>query len=172
MMDFVISKFAMIVAAVFLLLAGIGIYEIQKSALEDEELQNIADKISRAVNELNGINANTEVNISYNRSLGGLYLKPTVGGKGYSLQITRDLLFITQEGRKISSNFIGNVHLWEPELRDYNESQIANMDRVNKNLDVKSGEKVVIYVQRRQIEGSGTGYLTFVYIVPEGENTP
>jgi hypothetical protein len=166
MLDFVISKVAMIMAAVFILLAGIGIYEIQKSAMEDEELQNIADTISKTVNELSAINANTEVNISFDRYRGGIYLKSTVGNKGYTIEITRNLLFITQEGRRISSNFIGLVHLWKPELRLYDASQIASKDHKNNAFDISSGDDVVIFVESRQIEGSGSGYRTFVYWFP------
>jgi hypothetical protein len=163
MIDFVISKFAMIVAAVFVLLAGIGIYEIQKDAMEEEELQNIADKISKTVNELSGINANTEVNISFNRTRGGLYIKSTVGNKGYTLNITRNLLFITQEGRRIASNFIGIVHLWEPVESAYNRSEIARFDTQNKTYEINSGDAVVLFVERRQVEGPGSRYRTFVH---------
>jgi hypothetical protein len=166
MLDFVISKVAMIMAAVFILLAGIGIYEIQKSAMEEEELQNIADKIAKTVNELSGINANTEVNISSDRYRGGIYIKPTVGNEGYKINITRDIIFITQNGRSIASNFIDTIHLWKPEVKEYNRAEIAYLDQRNKTFEIRSGDDVVIYVERRQIEGSGSRYRTFVYWLP------
>ncbi len=64
MLDFVTSKIAMMVAAMIILLAGIGIYEIQKSAIEDEELQNIGDKIAKTINELDALNVLGDVGVT------------------------------------------------------------------------------------------------------------
>ena len=167
MLDFVMSKVAMIVAAVFILLAGIGLYEIQKSAMEEEELHNIADKIAKAVNELDALNANTNVNISFNRYMGGIYIKPTVGNKGYKINITRNLLFITQDGRRIASNFINAIHVWESDKGEYNGPEIADIDGKNRFLNIDSGDEVLIFVERKEIEVVGSKeYHTFVYSSP------
>ncbi len=164
MIDFVVSKVAMMMAAVFILLAGIGIYEIQKSAMEEEELQNIADKISETVNELSAINANTEVNISFDRYRGGIYIKPTVGGDVYKINITRNLLFITQKGRRIASNFINAIHVWEPDKGEYSGSEIADLDDENRYTKINSRDDIIIFVERKQIEVMGLQeYHTFVY---------
>ena len=164
MLDFMMSKLAMLVAAVIILLAGIGLYEIQKNAIEDEELQNIGDKIAKTVNELNALNADTKVNLTFNRYKEGIYIKPTVGGEVYTIRITQNLLFLTQKGRSIASNFLSAVHVWKPDKCDYNMTELADLDAENRDMEINSGEDIEIDLERKQIEVSGMlEYHTFVY---------
>ena len=165
MLDFVMSKVAMIVAAVFILLAGIGLYEIQKNAIEEEELQNIADKMAKTVNELSAMNADTKANFTFDRYEDGIYIPPTVGDSVYTIKITRNLLFISQDGRSISSNFLSAVHVWKPEKDIYNGTQIASLDDANRDMIISSEDDVVLFVERKQIEVMGLNeHHTFVYL--------
>ena len=165
MLDFITSRVAMIVAAVFILLAGIGLYEIQRNAMEDEEVQNIGDKIAGKINELDALNANTKVNFTFDRFSEGIYIKPTVGGEVYTINITRNLLFLKQNGRRITSNFLGVIHVWRPDKDNYNMTEFEELDAKNRYLEISSGEAVVIFAQRKQIEVSGMQeYHTFVFL--------
>lgn len=164
MLDFVISKVAMIVAAVFILLAGIGLYQIQKDAMEQEELQNIADKIAKSVNELSALNADTKVNFTFEKYADGIYIQPTVGDDYYKLRFTRDILFITQDGRSSSSNFICSVHLWRPDSDKYSTAEMETLDEANRDMKISSEDDIIIFMERKQIDRGVLEYNTFIYI--------
>jgi hypothetical protein len=163
MLDFVISKVAMIVAAVFILLAGIGLYQIQKDAMEDEELHNIADKIAKSVNELGALNAETKLNFTFDKYADGIYIQSTVGDDYYELRFTRDILFIRQGGRTISSNFIDSVHLWKPDKIKYSTEEMVTLDGANTDLKISSEDNILIFAERKQIDRGVLEFNTFIY---------
>lgn len=164
MLDFVISKVAMIVAAIFILIAGIGLWEIQNNAMEEEELQNIADDIAKMINEINAIEANTAINFTFDSDEDGIYLKPTIGDDKYKIRFFKDILFISQNDRKVSSVFVNDIHVWEAEQTKYNDTELYNLDRDNRELSIKSGGNMKIIAERTQIEVMGLmEYHTFIY---------
>ncbi len=164
MLDFVMSKMAMIVAALFLILAAFSLHEIQTNALEEEELQNMADVIAKTINDMNALNGNSNVNLTFNRDDNGIYIKPIIGNEAYTITITRNLIFLSQKGRTITSNFVSAIHVWQPVKGHYNTSQFANLDNANREVKTNSGDDVVV-IERKQIEVSGIlAYHTFVYL--------
>jgi hypothetical protein len=164
MLDFVVSKVAMIIAAIFILLAGLGLYQIQKDAMEEEELQNIADKIAKSVNEMSALNAVTRLNFTFDKYSDGIYIQPTVGEDYYNLRFSRDILFISQDSRSRSSNFICSVHLWRPEYGIYSNEEMDALDEANIDMKISSEYNVVINVERKQIDRGLLEYHTFVYL--------
>jgi hypothetical protein len=163
MLDFITSKIAMVMAAVFILLVALGMYEIQKNAIEEEELENIADKIAATINEISAMEGSTKVNLTFDDLGEGIYLKPKVGDDTYEIRFTPNLIFITQNGRGTSSNLISAIHLWKPDRNGYNAAELEDLDN-NREMKINSGDKVVIIVERTQIEVMGLlEHHTFVY---------
>ena len=163
MLDFITSKIAIVMAAVFILLVALGMYEIQNNAIEEEELENIANKISATIDEISAMEASTKVNLTFEDLGEGIYLKPKVGDDTYEIRITPNLVFIDQNGRGTYSHLITAVHLWKPDKNGYNATELEYLDN-NRELKIVSGDKVVIIVERTQIEAMGLlEHHTFVY---------
>ena len=163
MLDFVTSKIAMMIAAIIILTSVIGFYALQREQAKDMELQNIADKIAEAIHDVNIIQGETKVNVTFNRENEGVYVKPLVNGKSYETMITQNKVIITQNGRRSISNFVVSVHLWVPIFNAYNQTQIEEIDEANKTLELQAGEDFII--ERKSIEVSGVNeYITFIYV--------
>lgn len=163
MLELVTSKIAMMIAAMIILTSFLAIYALQRDSGQDLRLQNIADKIAGAIDDLNTLSGETIVNLTFERGKEGIYVKPTVEGKSYEIMISRYRVFITQESHRGISNLVGPIHLWEPLMNSFNHTNIENIDRENKTLELTSGEDFKI--ERKSVEISGENqYLTFVYI--------
>lgn len=163
MLDFVTSKIAMMIAAIIILTSVIGFYALQREQAKDMELQNIADKIAEAIHDVNIIQGETKVNVTFNRENEGVYVKPLVNGKSYETMITQNKVIITQNGKRSISNFVVSVHLWVPIFNAYNQTQIEEIDEANKTLELQAGEDFII--ERKSIEVSGVNeYITFIYV--------
>ncbi len=163
MLDFVTSKIAMMIAAIIILTTVIGLYALQREQAKDMELQNVADKIAEAIHNVNTIQGETKVNVTFDRGDDGIYVKPLMNGKGYEILITQNKVIITQNGRRSISNFVVSVHLWVPLFNAYNQTQIEEIDEANKTLELQAGEDFVI--ERKSIELSGENeYMTFIYV--------
>lgn len=163
MLDFVTSKIAMMIAAIIILTSVIGLYTLQREQAKDIELQNIADKIAEAIHNVNTIQGETKVNVTFNRGDDGVYVNPAVNGKSYEILITSNKVIITQNDRRSISNFVVSVHLWVPIFSAYNQTQIEEIDEANTTLELQAGEDFII--ERKSIEVSGEyEYMTFIYV--------
>lgn len=163
MLDFVTSKIAMMIAAIIILTSVIGLYALQREQAKDMELQNVADKIAEAIHNVNTIQGETKINVTYNRESDGVYVNPKVNGKDYEIMITPNKVIITQNGRRSISNFVVSVHLWVPIFNVYNQTQIEEIDEAYKTLELQAGDD--FNIERKSIEVSGENeYMTFVYV--------
>ncbi len=163
MLDFVMSKIAMMIAAIVILTSVLGFFYFQREEAKDLELENIAEKFTDAVNNINSLQGETVVNVTFDEGKEGIYVRPNVNGNNYEILMSRSNIIITQEKRRASDNFITPVHLWEPENKAYNQTQIEQKDDDNKKLEFVSGQDFKI--ERKFLEISGENeYMTFVYI--------
>ena len=162
-LDFVTSKIAMMIAAIVILTSVIGIYALQREQTKDLELGNIADKIAGAIDNINNLQGETKVNVTFDKGKEGIYIEPTVNGKNYEILISQYKIIITQEKRRSISNFVISIHLWPPLSNAYNLTEIEDIDGMNRTLEFVSGEDFKI--ERKLVEISGENdYRTFVYM--------
>ena len=163
MLEFVISKMAMMIAAIIILSSVLGIYTLQREQAKDLELRNIADKIADAIDDLNSLQGETKVNVTFERGKEGVYVKPSVKGKNYEIMIAQYKVMISQNHKRSISNLMGPTHSWEPLSNSYTLTQIEEIDGTNRTLELKSGKDFKI--ERKLIEISGENeYRTFVYV--------
>lgn len=163
MLEFVTSKIAMMIAAIIILTSVIGVYALQREQAKDLELQNIADKITGAIDNVNTIQGETKIKVTFDRGKEGVYVKPLVNGKNYEIMITKFKVIITQSSRRATSNFLDSIHLWTPLSNSYNLTQIKDNDKANRTLEFVSGDDFKIERKFMQINGENE-YRTFVYI--------
>ena len=163
MLDFITSKIAMMIAAIIILTSALGIYALQREQTKDLKLNNIADKIAGAIENINTLQGETKVNITFDKGKEGIYIDPTVNGKNYEILISQYKIMITQEERRAISNFVIQIHLWLPLSNAYNLTEIEDIDESNRTLEFLSGEDFKI--QRKLVEINGENeYRTFVYM--------
>ncbi len=163
MLDFITSKMAMMIAAIIILTSALGIYALQREQTKDLELNNIADKIAGAIENINTLQGETKVNVTFDIGKEGIYIDPMVNGKDYEILISQYKIMITQEERRAISNFVIQIHLWPPLSNAYNLTEIEYIDESNRTLEFLSGEDFKI--QRKLLEINGENeYRTFVYM--------
>lgn len=163
MLDFITSKMAMMIAAIIILTSALGIYALQREQTKDLELNNIADKIAGAIENINTLQGETKVNVTFDIGKEGIYIDPTVNGKDYEILISQYKIMITQMERRAISNFVTQIHLWPPLSNTYNLTEIENIDDSNRTLEFLSGDDFKI--QRKLLEINGENeYRTFVYM--------
>ncbi len=163
MFDLLTSKLAMMIAAIVILTSVLGIFAYQREQAKDLELRNIADKISKAIDEYNTLLGESKVNVTFHREEDGIYVKPKVDGKNYDILITKYKVIISQEARRFYSNFARPIHLWVPKSSAYNQTEIQECDSEFKILQLVSGPNFKI--ERKLLEiSSEREYETFVYV--------
>jgi hypothetical protein len=153
----------MMIAAIVILTSVIGIFAYQREQVKDLELRNIADKISKAIDEYNTLLGESKVNVTFDREEDGIYVQPKVDGKNYDILITKYKVIISQGARRFYSNFAGSIHLWIPQGSSYNHTEIQECDSEFKILQLVSGPNFKI--ERKLLEvDSEKEYGTFVYV--------
>jgi hypothetical protein len=163
LLDFITSKIVMMIAAIIILTSVLGIFAMQREDAKELELRNITDKISGTVNNINTVLGETKETITFTKGEDGIFLNPKVEGKTYEIIITRYEVIVKQEGKIFLSDFVVNIHLWEPENIAYNLTHLQNKDEENTKLDFTSGEDFIIHRKLIEIDGE-KGYTTFVYL--------
>jgi hypothetical protein len=163
MMDLITSKLAMMIAAVIILTTVLGVYAVQREQGKDIELMNIAETLCDAVDDLNGIQGETVLNITFDRRTQGRFLEPLVDGKNYEIKITQYEVVISQEGRRYEQDFMAPVHLWKPDSNSFTNSEIEDTDHEHKELSFTSGTDFTLE-RMRVVVGEELGFFTFVYL--------
>lgn len=163
MLDWLSSKFAMMLASMLILSSAFTLIDIQRNSLEDFELKLIADKISSCVNYIAFTNAEMKLTIAFDKSKGNVLLPTKVGGKEYSINITRSSVIISQGSKRFLSQFSTFVHLWNPsETESKNKVQLKEMDETNNFLLFKSGTNIIVE-RKRLIMEDGNEFHIFIY---------
>jgi hypothetical protein len=136
---------------------------MQRDEAKDQELRNIALKLTDAISEMNSVLGETTLNVTFKEGNKDLFIPPTVDDKKYEIRITRYEVLIKQEDRINLESFIGNIHLWKPEKQLYEFTEIHDLDEKNKELRVVSYED--FGMERKEIVVDGEiEYMTFVYL--------
>ena len=140
MIDIITSKFALLVASVLVLTSALGLVSLQRDALEAQELENIVERISRTVDDMASAGANSRVSICFAQSNNATYavtLPLEVGGKEYSIEITKGFALVSQGSRAFSRKFSMEIHPWNP-------GAMANADRAYLDFQDDSSERLSI----------------------------
>lgn len=162
MMDFIYSKFAMLVAVAIITASMIGFFYLQQSNIELRETQDVADNIANRVNEFGHLNANTKFNFTFNSSSNGIQQNGVINGTPYTLFFTQNFVCVSTQKNNVSSRFLYQVHLWNPQRYVYNTTELANMDFSHQSLQFASGNDFII--ERRLVDVSEKPeYHTFIY---------
>ena len=162
MIDLITSKLAMMVAAVIILTTVLGVYAVQREQGKDLELMNIVETICGAVDDMNGVQGDTILNITFDRGSEGRFLKPLVNGKNYDILITSYEVVISQEDRHYEEDFMAPVHLWQPQSNSFTSSEIEDAGMEQGELSFGSGTDFTIERMRVVVDEEGR-FLTLVY---------
>ena len=163
MIDLITSKLAMMVAAIIILTTVLGVYAVQREQGKELELMNIAETICGAIDDLNGVQGDTILNITFDRGSEGRFLEPLVGSKNYDILITSYEVVISQDGRHYEEDFMAPVHLWQPDSNSLTSSEIEDADMEQDELSLTSGTDFTIERKRVVVDEEGR-FLTFVYL--------
>ena len=162
MLDWVMSKIAMSVAAVILILLGVGYIESQRESLERVELQNTARGLADLVNELAGTNSNITIIVSPGGDQSSGHLPATIAGEAYAITIMPQLVAIGKDGVRRTAEFSEIVHPWHPSATVFTDEALDQQDTAATPLELKSGTK--IYIKRQMITVDGEHqWHTFIY---------
>ena len=163
MLDWVMSKIAMSVVAVILILLGVGYIESQRDSLEQLELRNTARGLADLVNELAGTNSNITIIVSPAGEHSSGYLPATIAGKAYTIQIMPQFVAIEQDGVRRTGQFSEIIHPWQPTTTVFTNEDIDRQDTAATPLAFKSGVKVHSKRQMITVDGDHQWH-TFVYL--------
>lgn len=163
MLDWLSSKFIMIVAAILILASTITLINVQRSSLEEFELKKIANKIADEVNSVGLCFAETKLIFNFDKNSDAQSLPNKIGRNGYSINFTRTSVIVTQNAKGFIAQFSVQVHTWNPNsVETGNEVIMEEMDEKNKYLAFGSSSKFVIE-QKALIMEDGNEFHTFVY---------
>ncbi len=163
MIDWLSSKFALLVAALLILASAFTIIRIQRRSIEDLELERIAEDIASVVNSAALVNAQSSIVVEFGRGGQGGSLPSDVGGVPYTVNLTRTAALVIQNSKGFMAVFIESVHLWEPGQDSIDGAlSIEEMDESHRYLQLDSRTDFV--VERKIVKTEeGDGYHTFVY---------
>jgi len=162
MIDLVTSKLAMMVAAVIILTTVLGVYAVHREHGRDLELMNIAETICGAVDDMNAIQGDTILNITFDREREGRFIEPYIGGKGYDITITDHEVIVSQDDRHFELDFMAPVHLWKPERNSYTSLEVEEIGAEHGVLSFTSGTDFSVERARVMVGDVGR-FMTFVY---------
>ena len=165
MLDWFSSKIAMTIAISILTIAVVGFFNNETSNLSTQELKNIADKISGAINNMANIKAETQLKITFNESANGVYINPRVQGEAYVVNLTQNLVILKYRGVIITSKISSQIHLWDPSIlnssKNFSSSAVQEYDLVYSSRQLMSGTDFTILNKLVNIDGKEV-YFTFV----------
>lgn len=163
MIDLITSKLAMMVAALIIMTTVLGVYAVQRDQGKDLELMNIVETICGAIDDMNGIQGDTILNMTFDRGAEGRFLEPLVDGKNYDILITSYEVVISQDDRRYQEDFMAPVHLGQPHSSSLTSFEIEDGDMEHDELTFTSGTDFTIN-RKRVVVGGENKYLTFVYV--------
>jgi hypothetical protein len=165
MFDWFSSKIAMIIAISILTIAVVGFFNNETSNLSTQELKNIADRISSAINNMANIKAETQLKITFNESANGVYINPRVQGEAYVVNLTQNLVILKYRGVVITSKISSQIHLWDPTIlnssKNFSSTKVQEYDSIYSSKQFPSGTDFIIFNKLLNIDGKET-YFTFI----------
>ncbi len=126
------------------------------------ELQNAADRVAAAVNDVGGLAAVTTVRVGFDPDdPAAQYVLPrTVGGEDYAIEFSPTLVFVHRGGVTVRAHLSHAIHIWNPgDMHRASAAQLALADAQFVSFRLPAGTAFDI-VRRDMVPA---GYQTFVY---------
>ena len=163
MLEWLASKFAMLLASMLVLASAFILIDIQRDSLEDVELKQIGNKIASNVNSVAFTNAEMRLFVTFDKMEGAISLPSKVNGSNYSIIITNVSVVILQGNRRFLAVFSTKVHPWDPTgINPANKTAIEEMDGVHNSLILDSGFNFCIEAKIFML-GNGDEFHIFIY---------
>ena len=160
MIDWLTSKVGVLIAVLVLTSFALGLFAWEHSMLVDREFRSVADSISGNVDGLAGLSATLSYELSFGPEPDQLPL--TVNGKAYSINITRDMVILSQGNRMVTSHFTGRVIPQNLTTRTLNITEFGSLEQFAHTGEREAGNELII--ERAEVSVSGeTKYITLVY---------
>lgn len=165
MLDWFSSKIAMIIAISILTIAVVGFFNNEISSFNSLELKNIADEISNAINNVANVKAEIQLRVTFSENVNGTYIRPTVRGETYSINLTQDSVTLRYKEFTVTNKVISRIHLWNVSLlnssKNLSSSRVQEYDSANSSNQFLSGTDFIILNKQINVDGNEV-YLTFV----------
>jgi hypothetical protein len=160
MLDWLASKIGVLIAIGTLTTFVLGLFAWQHSAMVDREGQGVADAITSVMDSFASVQAETVLNITYGNDPGQLPL--TIGGGGYTVNITSDSVIVSSCGRSWISRPVAQCIPCNLTSRQFNLTEFETAGSGIDSGEHRSGLDFTI--ERARLEVSGrTEYATLVY---------
>ena len=160
MLEWFVSKVGVIIAVGVITAFVLGLFAWQHQGLVERELQAVADNIAGAIQSLDGLDAATELNISFGSAADELPYE--VDSRSYTINITPEMVIIRQGNRIVTSGMLGDVIPENLPGRNFNTTEYEALEPDTFTGEHESGN--VFTIERARIEVSGeTRYVTLVY---------
>jgi len=153
MMDWLFSKFGLIVACTILILSLSGIFISMNRAAIRSELQERADELASWVNSAIPLPSEARWEYQLDLEIGG--------GSDIRTRLLPDMVVLEWRGTRVHSDIIVPVHLWDPAGVDLtNNSEIVWLDEQFSELQV---HRTIILEHVLVHQKWGEVYLTFLH---------
>jgi|GEM_PF-1789143 len=168
MIEFVSSKVVGAVVAMVLLASILGFFSIQRSAAEERQFLGMCETLSRAVDAVSSLGAETSVNVTFGEEGPMPRLPFSFRNQGYDIEIRPWQVIFRQGALTAVSPLTRAVHPWDPKLLGngtgfyVSEEELERLDRNNTALRVPSGKDFVIECRLLRLIDA-PGFETFVH---------
>lgn len=166
MIDWFWSKMAMTFVVIALVGAAFTYFQNFTENVDFNELGNIAIRIKSTVDDINALNAEASLNVTFQYDRPGLYLPQTVNDRPYTITISLNFVQVSQRGYKKSAWFIQPIHIGTKNDicsdGECTEDDIAAHDAHNSYIEFTSGTDFVIARNKLVVNGEEQLH-TFIY---------
>ena len=160
MIDWLTSKVGVLIAVLVLTSFALGLFAWEHSMLVDREFRSVADSISGNVDGLAGLSATLSYELGFGPESGQLPF--LINGKPYTVNITRDMVILSQDDRIMTSSFVGQVIPQNLTTRTFNITEFGSLEQVAYTGEKEAGNELII--ERAEVSVSGEmKYVTLVY---------
>lgn len=159
MIDWLISKLGMLIAIGVVTGFVLALFSWQHGMMVDEQSQRLADDIASKIDSLAGLEAKVRLNMSFGNEPGQLPL--TLDGKDYEINITGNMVIISQGQKQWISHFIEPVICHNLSERQFN---LTDYDKLFTSEFIVFNSSHDFILERGAIDVSGqVKYVSLVY---------
>ena len=159
MIDWLASKIGTLIAIGVITGFVLALFSWQHGVMVDSEGQRIADSISERIDSLAGLEAVISVNMTFGNE--PEQLPVTIDGDEYAINITTNMVIISQDRRQWVSNFVEPVICQNLSGRQFNLTEYHELNTDTYSL-IPCGQD--FNIERASIDISGQNiYTTLVY---------
>jgi hypothetical protein len=143
MLDLLMSKATMLIAASLILVSMLGFFQIQKGMMFEDEVQSLADQLAAWVNDLSTQFVEMQLKITFHGKEGCYNLPSTLSNRdSYTIQFLQHRVVVESDKHSKSAPVFRELHLWEAENASYTIAEIEALDATHASLVVESGETI------------------------------